>query len=383
LWMQMMFKYSLIILAMVAAPLKLMAENIKDQIVMSYSYYSDNVGVQTYSPFIGLQKRLGEHWGMNVSFQLDAVSAASIRNGNGQNIKDGVIVDAVSGASGRAGFEDLRAAPTLSLMYSNGDFNMDFGSYYSTEIDYDTIAGFGSMSYGFNDANTIISLGGSYEFAQWSPSTNRKLFPNNEKTQVQGNAAIMQHLTPQTYIQLRFSYIQQEGYLASPYRYLISDTVAQFDRYPDERTSYATALQYVSQLGESFSTHLEYRFYSDNWGIQSHTVQGQLLYNVMENLLFGVRGRLYNQTKASFTKNINDYETDDTYIVSDYRLSALATNTVGLSLSYKPGFFDDESVALNFSYDIFQTDDNAYIENWYGETNIQADVLTFALSYDF
>ncbi|MDF1880406.1 DUF3570 domain-containing protein [Sulfurimonas sp. MAG313] len=381
--MQMMFKYCLILLAMVSAPIKLMAETIKDQIVMSYSYYSDNVGLNTYSPFISLQKRLGEHWGMTASFEVDAVSAASIRNGNGRNIKDGVIVDAVSGASDRVGFDDLRTAPTISFMYSNGDFLMDFGSYYSTEIDYDVIAGFGSIGYGFNDANTIITLGGSYEQAQWSPSTNRKLFPSGEKSQKQFNASIMQLINPESYLQIRFSYILQEGFLASPYHYLVNDTTAQFDRYPGERTSYATAFQYVSQLGEDFSTHLEYRFYADNWDVQSHTVQAQLFYNIMDNLLFGVRARGYSQSKASFTKGLNDYRTDDKYIVSDYRLSALATTGAGLSLSYKPGFFNDDSVSFDFSYDVFSTDDNAYIENWYDETSLKANMFTFALSYDF
>ena len=74
---------------------------------------------------------------------------------------------------------------------------------------------------------------------------------------------------------------------------------------------------------------------------------------------------------------------DDAYIVSDYRLTNLQTYGAGLSLSYKPGFFEDESVSLEFSYDMYQTDDNAYIENCYGETKIEADMFTFAMSYDF
>jgi len=359
-----------------------MAEGIKDQVITSFDYYSDNVGVQVYSPLIGLTKRLSEHWGLNASFRADAISAASMRNGNGK-VKDGVIVDAVSGASGRLGFDDFRVAPTVSFLYESGDFSANFGSYYSNEVDYDALAGFASLSYGFNDANTIISLGGSYEKAKWSPTTNRVLYPTDEKTQMQGNASIMQLINPTSYLQLRFSYIKQDGFLASPYHYLINDTIAQFDRYPTLRTSYATALQYVNEIHDDISLHLEYRYYTDDWDMKSHTVQGQVFYSPMDNLMLGTRLRVYNQSKASFVKRLNDYAYDDAFIVSDYRLTDLQTQTLGLSLSYRPGFFEDENIVIKMSYDWFETDQNAYIENWYGESKIKANIANIALTYDF
>jgi len=386
--MQIIFKYLFVVVALLLAPLKSMAGSFKDQIAVSYSTYSDNVGVKIFSPAISLQKKLSEHWGLSTAFAIDAMTAASIRNGNGK-VKDGVIVDAVSGASGRAGFDDFRVAPTVSLTYENDDFSANFGTYYSGEIDFDTIAGFASVTNGFNDANTIVSIGGSYELAEWSPTTNRVLIgglnddPSGAKSQVQVNASVMQLINPTSYLQLRYSYINQEGYLSSPYRYLVSDTVAQFDRYPGVRTSYATALQYVTQLGEDFSAHAEYRYYADNWDVQSHTVQGQLFYDLMHNLMIGTRLRVYNQSKSSFTKKINEYEYDDAFIVSDYRLSAFQSIDTGLSLSYRPGFFPDENMAIEMTYDWFTTDENAYIENWYGETQIKAEYATISLSYAF
>jgi len=359
-----------------------MAEGIKDQMTVSFDYYSDNVDVEVYSPLVALTKRLSEHWGINASFRADAISAASMRNGNGK-VKDGVIVDAVSGASGRYGFDDFRVAPTVSLMYEEGDFSANFGSYYSNEVDYDALAGFGSLTYGFNDANTIISIGGSYEKAKWSPTTNRVLYPTDEKTQTQGNASVMQLINPTSYVQLRFSYTYQDGFLASPYHYLVNDTIAQFDRYPESRKAYATALQYVSQVAEDVSINLEYRYYDDDWDMQSHTVTGKVFYNVMDNLMLGASARWYNQSKASFVKNLNEYNYDDAYIVSDYRLTDLETRGAGLSLSYRPGFIEDENILIKMSYDWYETDDNAYIENWYGKSKIEANMATIALIYDF
>jgi len=377
----MMFKHFLIILAMLSTPFKLMAETIKDSITMSYSYYSDNVGVEVKSPFISLQRRLNEKWGMTASFQADAISAASMRRGNG-NVTDTVIMDAVSGASGRAGFDDLRVAPTVSFTYEEDDLVWNFGMYYSNEVDYETAAGFMEISSGFNDANTVLSLGGSYETAKWEPIINRAL-DEDSKTQRQINASVMQLLDDSSYLQFRGSYIVQDGFLSSPYHYLIGDDFAQFDRYPDTRTSTALAVQYVTSPAEATSVHVNYRYYEDDWEITSHTLEGNVFYDVMENLTLGARGRYYMQDAAAFAKGLDNYSVDDDYIVSDYKFSEFDTITIGASLHYKPGFFEDEAIALQISYDYYTTDDNAYIKNWYGASKIEAEMVTFALTYDF
>ena len=78
----------------------------------------------------------------------------------------------------------------------------------------------------------------------------------------------------------------------------------------------------------------------------------------------------------------HDYQYDDAYIVSDYRLTDFASQDIGVSLEYKPGYFDDK-LGIAITYDMFQTDQNAYIENWYGETQVKAEYGTIAISYDF
>ncbi len=381
--MQIVFRYLLILLALGAMPFKALAENLKDSFEFSYNYYSDNVGVLVNTPFLGLQKRLSTHWGMNLSFQADAISAASMRSGNGNgDIVDNVIIDAVSGASGRYGFDDYRVAPTLSLTYEKDNFLINFGSYYSNEVDYDAIAGFFDGSYALNDANTILSLGGSYEASHWSPTTNREL-STNDKTQYQVNASLLQLLSPEAYVQFKFSYIDQEGFLASPYHYLVSDSFAQFDRYPETRKSMAAAMLFVGELTETIAFHLNYRYYSDDWKIASHTAEAQLFFDLSDSVMFGVRGRYYLQDKAYFTKELGEYSVNDDYIVSDYKYSAFNTTTTGVNLHYRPESIEDEPLVFQLSYDRYFTNDNDYIQNWYGQKSIQADLVSLSVTYDF
>jgi len=377
--MQVVFKYLLILLALVAFPIKALAEAIKDKVTMSYAYYSDNVDVEVLSPFIGLQKRLSEHWGVNASFQVDAISAASMRRGSG-NVVDGVIVDAVSGASGRWGYDDVRVAPTVSFIYENEDYSWTFGSYYSNEIDYETVAGFTEVSSGFNDANTVLSFGASYEEAEWNTVTNRQL-PTDKKRQRQLNASVTQLLNAESYIQVRASYIYLDGFLANPYHYSIG--AGQFDRYPDERNAYALALQYVTLLTDETSMHVNYRYYKDDWEIKSHTLETQFYYDLQENITLGLRGRYYTQDAAEFVKPIGSYTPSDEYIVSDYKFTEFESYTVGVSMHYIPDFFENEGLGFQLSYDRYATDDNAYIKAWYGKSKIEADMASLSLTYDF
>lgn len=375
----MMFKYFLVLIAFVSLPIKALAEAIQDKVTMSYSYYSDNVDVEVLSPFIGLQKRLSEHWGLNASFQVDAISAASMRRGSG-DVVDGVIVDAVSGASGRWGYDDVRVAPTVSFIYENEDYSWTFGSYYSNEVDYETVAGFTEVTSAFNDANTILSLGGSYEQAEWDTVTNRQL-PTDKKTQRQVNASIMQLINAESYIQVRASYIYLDGFLANPYHYSIN--AGQFDRYPDERNAYAVALQYVTLLTEDTSMHLNYRYYKDDWEIKSHTAEAQFYYDVKENLTLGLRGRYYSQDAAEFVTGVGNDSASDEYIVSDYKFSEFESYTIGASLHYVPDFWENEGLGIQLSYDRYSTDNNEYIQAWYGASKIEADMMSFSLTYDF
>ena len=70
------------------------------------------------------------------------------------------------------------------------------------------------------------------------------------------------------------------------------------------------------------------------------------------------------------------------YIVRGYCLTDFSSQDIGFSFEYKPGYFDD-NLGISMTYDIYQTDKNAYIENWYGESQIKARYGTVAVNYAF
>lgn len=369
-----------IIIAVLLFPFKLLADSLKDSASITYDYYSDNVGVNVYSPMVALTKKLGEKFALALSYRIDAITAASMRQANGK-YKDGVILDSITSASGRNGFDDFREAVTLSASYENDETTLSIGGYTSTEIDYTVYSGFASLAQRFNDANTVFTLGGSYSAEQWSPTIRRAL-STTKKGVTSLNASLMQLIDSHRYLQVRVNYIHQAGALASPYHYVVNDSIARFDAYPDLRDSVAAAAQFVTTLGESASMHLIYRYYQDSWQIVSHTPEAKLFYDIADNFTVGARARYYMQNGAYFSKPIEEYSNEDDYFVSDYRYTPFNAMNYGVSMRWVPELFS-ESIALSLAVNRYESDENDYIKSWYNQDKIEAYFMSFGLDYTF
>ena len=379
----------------IIVPYKAIASALKDSVDFSYDFYSDNVGVTVYSPVMGIKKALSDKWGIVAKLRLDAISAASIKNASARFNND-VITDAVTGASGRAGFDDFRVAPDISFIYEGSTFTTTLGSYVSNEIDYNAVSGYFNVDTKLNDANTVLSFGGSYSYEAWSPRIKRKMLAydssKGEYVEVSDkqiytlSAGLTQLINPHAYISAMFEYTEQNGFLSNPYKYYKGINYARFDLYPNKRRSFPFSIRYVQQFGDKTSTNLFYRFYTDSWGLSSNTFDGSVYHDVLDNLTLGFKARVYGQSGVGFIKSVEDYANgnfDDNYFVSDYKYSALATFDAGISMMWRPEFFEDENVLIKLNANFYMSDDNKYIYEWYGEKSIKASYFTTALNYEF
>ena len=380
--MQIAKHYFSILLGLLLVPFTLMAEVLKEGVDVSYDFYSDNVGVIVNSPVIGMKKMITDKWGVIANFRIDAITAASMYYASGK-ANDKVIVDAVTGASDRP-FDDTRFAPDLGFVYESGMSRTDFGVYGSTERDYDVFALRMSEQLSFNDANTIVSVGGVYSFEKWDPAINRQL-DKKAKHLYAFNGSLTQLLNPKAYLTFNFEYTLQKGLLSSPYRYINTKSYAAFEKYPDKRQTFPVAVTYVQQVGEDFATHLSYRFFADTWEMTSNTADAKLYYDVSESVTLGVRGRFYTQSGVGFIKPLDEYSPDDDpdYVVGEYKYSQFSSYSTGVSLFYRPTFVEDENIVFKMSGNYYLTTDNNYIKAWYGEENIKAIYSSLSFNYEF
>ena len=99
--------------------------------------------------------------------------------------------------------------------------------------------------------------------------------------------------------------ITDEGYLNNPYRsvrYLTSPNSYSFEpeRYPNTRTSEATAIRLSYYLPWRAGLHGEYRIYSDSWGVDANSWQLQLIQPIGQRWTVETRYRSYQQGDADF-----------------------------------------------------------------------------------
>lgn len=360
----------------------LQAEGPKDRLEITFDSYSDNAGATILSPGLSIYKKISEKFMLGAKMRVDAITSAT--KAYGGRIKN---IDAVTGATPANNFDETRFAPSLTGIYTAGDDSASFGGYYSSERDYKGKAVFANYTRQFNEQNTALGIGISQSFDKWQPKWKREL-PNNNRDETKLDLSVSQFLSPTLTAQLIYTYMHSRGFLSSPYHYLVTDNYAAFERYPADRTGNAVALRFVKLLNEPASLNFAYRYYTDNWGISSHTLNLELYRDVLSNLTMGARYRYYTQTGSDFMKDLSAYSRNDENVAVDYRQSSFNSNTVGLMAIYKPDWknftlLDLNKVKIKASCDYYMTSGNGYIQYWYSKDRIRAVFTSLNLAYEF
>jgi hypothetical protein len=283
-------------------------------------------------------------------------------------------------------FSDRRTA--LSVNWNapiNRDWAYAVGSNVSTEQDYLSIATNGSVSRYLNQKNTTLTLGTNVSFDFISPAGGTpdglSMMPEpvitsdddddddddhehghesdvNDKQVLDLVLGITQVLNRSTLMQFNYSISYNQGYLTDPYKFvsviddnaganyggnfqIAGDNVYLYEQRPDSRLKQSIYWQTKHQFGNKDILNLGYRYMSDDWGVQSSTVD--LSYRLrFSNQYIEPQFRWYQQTAADFYQRYltsSDY-TNVENASADYRLGDLTTLSVGLRYGRQVG---DES----------------------------------------
>ncbi|QWR76224.1 DUF3570 domain-containing protein [Candidatus Magnetomonas plexicatena] len=359
------------------------AEELKDKISLGYDFYTDSGDTKVYSPNIGIYKKITGNFLIGGKLRVDAITSATMSNGGRKNT-----VDAVTSATRSHGtFDEMRYAPNIFAEYKDDENALTLGGYYSTENDYIGRSLYADYTRLLNEQNTALGLAVSYAFDKWRPSFSRVL-STYDRNETDIDASVTQLFSPTFSGQLVYSFIEKDGYLASPYYYLTTKTFSVFERYPERRTGHALAFKLIKALDPLTSLHFKYRLYTDTWDINAHTFEVELYREIAKPVTFGVRYRFYTQGAADFMKPISQYKRNDQYIGVDYRYSAFNSNTFGLALIFKPkttetAFIDLNKMKIKCSADYYVTSKNDYIRYWYDMDRMKALLTSLTIDYEF
>jgi hypothetical protein len=106
------------------------------------------------------------------------------------------------------------------------------------------------------------------------------------------------------------------------------------ERLPDTRFKLPIGARLNYYINQQFVLRTYYRFYSDNWGIQSHTGSLELPIKVSERFTVFPMYRYYTQAASKYFAPYEAHLSTEQYYTSDYDLSKFDSHQYGFGVTY-------------------------------------------------
>jgi hypothetical protein len=358
-----------------------LADKPRDGMSYLFSFYGDNGNNLVIAPSVFLSKKLTETYYLGTTVGVDAITSAT---------KKAPTTPAPPAPGeddeGDGGNFSYRVPLSLWLTYDKDNDTLTGGGYYSYENTYIGRSLFAAYTRRMNLNNTALGISYSQSFDNWVPD---RQLPTDQRSERLLDLNVSQLLSPRRSLLFTYSSLRSDGFLAQPTDLLATGgTFTAYAQYPDNRKGSAYAVRFITLLDDPTSLHVYYRYYRDDWHIQSDTVNLELYRDISPAVVLGVRYRYYQQSAAYFAKDLDAYTPSDTLIAVDYRMYAFHSNTVGMMAIIKPSKsfmsrFDVDKVKLKLSADIFTTSKNENIQYMYKTDRLTGLFTTIALDYDF
>lgn len=313
-----------------------------------YGHYSESGNRMNVDVFeTAISTPVGKIMTFSASAVRDVISGASPLT-NKKNAQ-GNIYQVISGASANAKTSscgssicEQRDAVNSELTYFFDEASLNLGGGFSQERDYTSRFVSSNLSWDFNKKLTTLNLGASVAFDVIEPSNfNADCGINCHKTSQQYLIGLSQILDKNSLLQLNMTVNYSEGYLSDPYKTVwfyddltVSDI--QNDKRPKSKMQFAWLAQYVRHFENlnNAALHADYRFTTDDWGINSHTTELSWHQPIGDGFQLIPRFRYYSQDNADFYAPVfsGNGQNYDAYS-SDYRLAGFGAISGGLKIA--------------------------------------------------
>ncbi len=156
------------------------------------------------------------------------------------------------------------------------------------------------------------------------------------KRSFSGFLGVSDTLNRRSIVQYGLGLTRHGGYLSDPYKLAEVAGVAVQDNRPDARTQVTVSVRLRHALASARTVlHADYRWYTDDWNIDAHTVDLLALQPLTDGLRAELGLRYHSQSQAGFYQPFYRAERQDGFYSSDYRLSPYG------ALSFRAGLNQD------------------------------------------
>lgn len=313
------------------------------------------------APSISMNIPLSEKHVVSFSGGIDYYTSASSDNIDNPDL----ITDYISGASSA----DTRGYADFGYTYKKkrSDYGLSFG--FSSEYDVSSLSA--GLSYGLlsKDENRSLQLSAGYFRDNWKliyPVELRngsvQYLSDDIRQSLNFGLVFTSVLTKRIQASLSADLVYQQGLLSTPFHrvYFAGEPLARVETAPDSRFKVPVGLRMNVFVTDFLILKGFYRYYWDDFEIQSHTFKIDMPVILTHWLRVYPQYRYYTQTEAFHFVPYFEADPLAEFYTSDYDLSAFSSHMYSLGLQVKPLFgfariknpFNDKKVVLFESIDL-------------------------------
>lgn len=277
------------------------------------------------APSIGIVTGLSESWGLEASAVYDSVSGAS---------------PFYHSTITTASIKDERKAADAKLTRYFRRSSVGVGVAFSSENDYESKAVSADYRVSSEDNNQTYAFGIGYTNDKIEDKYNNVINyigKAGKKRGVDLMVGVTGNLSPNDIVQSNLTYTSGKGYYDDPYKI--------FDKRPDNRKDLAWLTRYNHYFSDADAAlHLSYRFFKNNWGMRSHTIESEWHQQLGGGWKIVPGLRFYSQNSADFYNDLEPGAVAASFAVPydqkplnsfDSRLSAFGAITPGVKLVWE------------------------------------------------
>lgn len=280
-----------------------------------------------------------------VNVPLD--STRSINGTIGADYYTSASTDNIDDNRSSASSKDVRAYANFGFTkkYLKKGFTIGTRIGFSTEYDYTSFNGGFNLAKEFNYGNTEIGFSGQAFIDQWSlyfPSELRGSVDVDTKSRNSYNSQLSfsQVINRRLQFSLSAEAIYMKGLLSTPFHrvYFSDSNNHDIERLPNSRLKLPFSIRVNYYPFESLVLRSYYRFYTDDFGINAHTISIETPIKLSYSFSISPFYRYHKQSESDYFAAYEIHKSTDEFYTSDYDLSGLSTNKYGVGIMYNPAF---------------------------------------------
>lgn len=263
---------------------------------------------------------------------------------------------------------------TASRYFSDSSASVTLG--HSDEDDYEAKSIAIGGEWTLMEGMATLAVGASYSSDDITP-TDAELFVrvSEEEKRSRSLSASWTHILNRTsLLQIGASITDRSGFLSDPYKLR--------DVRPDNRLEKTLSVKYRKYLtGPNAALHLDYRYFFDDFGIRSHTLETAWHQQIGSRFQLIPAVRYYSQEEADFYVSVDSFAVPlEQYQSSDFRLSSYGAWSFSLK-----GVVDLDDWIVDLSYERYISDGDYGLEDPEFEhpALLEFDLWTLGVSYRF